>query len=645
MDNRIENSQQGEKANPILDRKQWTIFYLISAISTLVISLTVALQPLFLDEVIIIPYEEEGTINAHLQVVTQMFSLGLIFFLGLPWSQNRRIQSLFYGFLIAAFGALLIPISKNLELAIGISSLTFYYMMRILVSLGTDTVQMQLSTLGGDATLSQDRPILLPNMVTMMALGSTLLCAILMQIPNSVSSVPVIMLMPFLVAVAGALLVKQHLPVQPITDEEIPALPFSQAWELISNDPRMQLCFAAAFYVRADMLVISLFLSLWFVSFADVVGVSRAYAAGQAGMMLGYIGLVILVSMPLWRHYMETHSRISAIGASLSLAGLGFLLLGWLVVNPFDWPTLLIPLFLVGVGQAGCLIAPKILAAELSPKHVLGSVQGILFLVSGIGIVMLVQSGGYYFDAVGPKAPFIVIGASNLLVMLYAFWLIRSGLDESTEHKLTKRRKTNLKPLIFMFSLLPIIWLVGRVLIGGVTPGSSLGQMPVGFINRYLGDWAFNFLLLSLALRPIAEITRVKLLMQYSRMIGLYAFFYAALHVLTYFWLEWVFNITEILQDIGKRPFILLGVVAFLILIVLAITSTRQMVRKLGGKTWKSIHRSVYVMNILVALHFWLAATHENGEPYVYGILVLILLGYRWGQPKEKRRFHSTPLA
>ncbi|MBF0196042.1 MAG: MFS transporter [Magnetococcales bacterium] len=620
----------------MLEQKHWTTFYLVSAISTLVISLTVALQPLFLDEVIIIPFEEEGTINAHLQVVTQIISLALIFFLGPFLGRSKRLQSVFFGFVIAALGALLIPLSKNIEVVIGFSSLTFYYMMRILVSLGTDSVQMQLSTLGGDATLFQKQPVLLPNMITMMALGSTVICAILMQIPQTSTSIPAIMLLPFLVAVAGAYTVNKHLPIQQDVNDSVTPLPFAQAWELISSDPRMQLCFAAAFYVRADMLVISLFLSLWFISFADVVNVTRAYAAGQAGLMLGYIGLVILISMPLWRQYMERNSRISAIGASLSLTGLGFILLGWIVVNPFDWLTMLFPLLLVGIGQAGCLIAPKILAAELAPKHVLGSVQGVLFLVSGIGVVMLVQSGGYYFDAVGPQAPFILIGASNLLVMLYALWLIKSGMDESHDHKLLKTRRTNLKPLIFMFSLLPIIWLIGRIMIGGISPGTSLGQMPVGFINRYLGDWAFNFILLSLALRPIAEISKVKLLMQYSRMIGLYAFFYASLHVLTYFWLEWLFDVKGILQDISERPFIILGLMAFVILIVLSITSTKNQRRKLGQKKWKKIHRYVYLVNILIALHFWLAATHENGEPYVYAIAVATLLTYRWNQFKNK---------
>ncbi|MBF0448119.1 MAG: MFS transporter, partial [Magnetococcales bacterium] len=180
------NDQHDIKKPDVLDRKHWNTFYLLSAISTLVISLTVALQPLFLDEVIVIPYEEEGTINAHLQVVTQIISLGLIFLLGLPWSRQRRVKSLYYGFALAAIGAVLIPLSKNIEVVLGFSSLTFYYMMRSLVSLGTDSVQMQLSTLGGDATLHQKKPILLPNLITMMALGSTVICAILMQIPQSV---------------------------------------------------------------------------------------------------------------------------------------------------------------------------------------------------------------------------------------------------------------------------------------------------------------------------------------------------------------------------------------------------------------------------------------------------------------------------
>ncbi len=276
-------------------------------------------------------------------------------------------------------------------------------------------------------------------------------------------------------------------------------------------------------------------------------------------------------------------------------------------------------------------MAPKVLAAELSPPDILGSVQGMFHLVSGIGVVLLVQSGGYYFDAVGPRAPFIIIGSGHLFVMFYAMWMIYRGLDETAGHVLKKSRSKplNLKPLIFMMALLPLLWLIGRVMISGYVPGSSLGQMPVGFINRYLGDWAFNLLLISLALRPVYEVTGVKVLARFSRMIGLYAFFYAALHVLTYLWLEWVFKWPEIIKDLDEREFIILGLIAFVLLIVLAVTSSNRVVRRMGGRNWKRLHRSVYLINLLVMGHFILAASHDNGEPYVYGMLVVALLAYR----------------
>ncbi|MBF0176982.1 MAG: MFS transporter [Magnetococcales bacterium] len=632
-----------EPAQNLFSPKHWNTFYLLSALSTLVISLTVALQPLFLDEVLKIPFENEGNINAHVQVVTQIISLGITFFLGQSWSRQHVTNPLLYGFWLASLGALLIPLSEGIELLFGVGSLLFYYLMRILITAGSDTVQMNLSTLGGDATWQRKESPLLANMTVMMAFGATVVCAILMQIPISSSNIHLIMMMPFLAALLGAVVTQRHMPGH-ISSQIRSTTPLDTAWELITSDPRLQLCFASAFYVRADMVVTSLFLSLWCISFADIVGVTRIQAVGQAGLLLGYMGVVVLLAMPLWTRFMQHHSRISAIGAGLSLAGFGFILMGWMDGNPYDWSTMLLPLFLVGIGQAGCLVAPKILATELSPKHILGSVQGILILVSGMGIVMLVQSGGYYFDAVGPKSPFVLMGTGHLLVMLYAFWLLKNGMDESDDHVLTKkRRKTSLKPLIAMISMLPIIWLVGRMLIGGISLGSSLGQMPVGFINRYLGDWAFNFLIVSLAIRPIHELTRIKVLMQYTRMIGLYAAFYAFLHVLTYFSLEWVFNWSGIYGDIVKRPFILLGMVAFLMLVVLTVTSTHNMVRKLGHKKWKKIHSLVYGINILVAFHFWFAATHENGEPIVYVIVVLLLLGFRLKEKSKSGKGAAPP--
>jgi DMSO/TMAO reductase YedYZ heme-binding membrane subunit len=133
-------------------------------------------------------------------------------------------------------------------------------------------------------------------------------------------------------------------------------------------------------------------------------------------------------------------------------------------------------------------------------------------------------------------------------------------------------------------------------------------------------------------MRPVQEITGIKTLAKYRRMIGLFAFFYAVLHVLAYVTLEWALNLGDMASDIYKRPFILLGLAAFILLIPLAFTSANSQIKKIGGKRWKKLHSATYVINALVALHFILAANHENGEPYVYAAAVIVLLWYRFYQ-------------
>nr|CRH04743.1 MamZ protein, Ferric reductase domain protein transmembrane component, N-terminal domain [Candidatus Magnetococcus massalia] len=613
--------------------------YLLSVMSTLAIALAVGIQPLFLDEVLKIPFEKAGTINAHLTVVTEIISLFIVAYSGFRYGRSGRARLIFFGFLFILIGSLLAPWSGRLQLAMGVGGLAFYYLMRTLISIGTNTVQLETTTWMGDVSVHDHKPKLMLGVIMMMVLGSTILYSIIMQMPHDTGTVNVVLGLPVLIGLAGALLTRYNLRRSSGPGTELKERPYDRIWELVTGDSRMQLCFAASFYTRADMIVVSLFLSLWLNSMADVVGETRLYATAHAAALMGVVGISTLLSIPVWIRFMERHSRVAALGAALALSGLGFVMLA-LVVNPFQWIVLL-PLVIIGMGSGGALIAPKVLANDLAPKDILGPLQGLFFLTGGIGLVLLVQSGGYYFDAVGPSSPFVLMGTGNLLFMLYAVWLIRNGFDESAEHQIEpkkRKRQLDLKPMIFMASLLPLMWLVGRVLMSGYVPGNSVGQMPVGFINRYLGDWAFNFLLFSLAIRPIYEITGVKKLAQYSRMIGLYAFFYALLHVLTYVWLEWVFNWHEILDDVAKRSFVLLGVVAFLIMLVLSATSHNQIIRKMGGKPWKKLHKLTYAVNILVALHFILAATHENGEAYAYASLVAVLLGYRLHQAWQRRQ-------
>ncbi|MBF0132803.1 MAG: ferric reductase-like transmembrane domain-containing protein [Magnetococcales bacterium] len=613
------------------------IFYLTSALGSLVMAITVGLQPLFLDEYFSIAFEESGTINAHLLVMTQLVGLALTISLE-PVAQATKIKALLTAFLFVFLGSLLAPFSHLFGVTIGLGGLLIYYISRIMVAYGAEMSQWQLTTLVLERFERQTHPHkLLSSMMVMVVVGAMLVCGILLQIPLTKTKLILVMVVPILAALAAlGMIYAASRPMIP-SDSPMPAKNggFDKVIDVISADARLQLSLATAFFVRADFIAVNLFFSLWCISFADLLGITRGAAVAHAGWLLLITGFALLGSIPFWQSFMARSSRISALGIGLSIGAMGFLLLSR-IADPFNGPVL-IPLLMIGVGHSGCLIASRILAAELSPTTLLGPVQRVFQLVGGLGVIFLVQSGGYYFDAVGPQTPFTLLGSGYLFLTMYALWMVTHGIDEKADHTLIKHQRLDLKPLVFMFCLLPVTWLVGRVLITGYSPGSSVGQMPVGFINRYLGDWAFNFLLISLAWRPLSELARRRSLLRYSRMIGLYGFFYATLHVMTYVFLEWVLKWDDIVVDIHKRPFIYLGLVSFVLLIALSVTSIYSVRKKMGQAHWKRLHQSVFLINILVGLHFLFAASHDNGEPYAYIGLVLILIAYRVREQKTKQ--------
>jgi DMSO/TMAO reductase YedYZ heme-binding membrane subunit len=611
---------------------QWNIIYLLMTVGALMAALSISIQPLLLDKIFGIAFEKEGAVNADIQVVAEIVSIVCVGWFGLLSDRIGRVRIIALGFLIAVVGAAVSLLSLQVGLAFGAAGLVLFYLTRVLLTVGADTVQLQLSTLVGDVSSRANRPRLMGNLVFMMVFGGTMLAAIVMQMADYPGGVFLIMCLPLLAGIAGFQLTRRNLrdvaPPQPASEDD--EHPLRQVWTVITSDPRMQLAFAAAFYTRADVIILSLFFSLWCISVSDLVGVTRTFATAHAAVMIGLLGLAVLAAVPLWRSFIERHSRISAFGASLSLAALGYIWLG-MFANPFNWLVAL-PLLMVGIGHAGCFVTLQVLTVDASPKPILGAMVGAGYLVGGLGTVMLVQSGGYYFDALGPRAPFILMGTGKMLVTLYAAWLLANGIDETCDHHLKSARTVDWKPLVFLTAALPFVWLVGRSVIEGYISNGSLGEAPVGFVNRYLGDWAFTFLIISLAMRPVQEITGIKTLAKYRRMIGLFAFFYAVMHVLAYVTLEWALNLGDMVGDIYKRPFILLGLAAFALLIPLAFTSANSQIKKIGGKRWKKLHSATYVINALVALHFILAANHENGEPYVYAAAVIVLLWYRFYQ-------------
>jgi sulfoxide reductase heme-binding subunit YedZ len=180
------------------------------------------------------------------------------------------------------------------------------------------------------------------------------------------------------------------------------------------------------------------------------------------------------------------------------------------------------------------------------------------------------------------------------------------------------------KVAVFVAALYPL----ARIVLFGLT--DRLGANPIEFITRSTGLWTLVFLCITLAVTPLRRLTGVAGVVRFRRMLGLYTFFYAALHFTTYLWFDKWFDVAEILKDIGKRPFITVGFAAFVLLIALAVTSPRAMVRKLGRR-WQTLHRAIYLIGVLAILHFWWmkAGKHDLLLPKIYGAVMIALLGWR----------------
>lgn len=182
-----------------------------------------------------------------------------------------------------------------------------------------------------------------------------------------------------------------------------------------------------------------------------------------------------------------------------------------------------------------------------------------------------------------------------------------------------------LKRVVIAVSLLPMARLIAW-------PALDLaGANPVEFVTRSSGTWTLVFLCVALAVTPLRKLTGAAWLLRLRRALGLVAFAYACAHLLTWVWLDQWFEPVAMLVDIVKRPFITVGVLAFLLLAPLALTSTDEMVRRLGRR-WSMLHRLVYPAAVLAVLHYWWhkAGKNDLAEPVIYGAVVAGLLALRW---------------
>ena len=186
------------------------------------------------------------------------------------------------------------------------------------------------------------------------------------------------------------------------------------------------------------------------------------------------------------------------------------------------------------------------------------------------------------------------------------------------------------KVIVFVLCLLPFAWLL-RGAILSVMGTNVLGANPAETLIRATGDWTLRFLCITLAVTPLRKLIKQPALARFRRMLGLFTFFYGCVHFLCYSWLDMGFAFDDIARDIAKRPFILVGTTALLLMSPLAATSFNRAIKTLGAARWQALHRAVYAVALLGLLHFfWMRSAKSNyAEVAVYAAVIAVLLGWR----------------
>ena len=181
------------------------------------------------------------------------------------------------------------------------------------------------------------------------------------------------------------------------------------------------------------------------------------------------------------------------------------------------------------------------------------------------------------------------------------------------------------KPILFLLALLPLAYIVWAV----VTDPDQLGANPINEVEHFTGRWALRFLALTLAITPLRKLLHVGELAKYRRMLGLFAFFYATVHLTTWVAVDMELDTGDMWHDVVKHKYITIGMAAWLMLLPLAITSTKGWIRRLGGRRWQRLHRLAYLAASAAIVHFVWAVKKDITEPLLYGAIIAALLGYR----------------
>jgi sulfoxide reductase heme-binding subunit YedZ len=186
-----------------------------------------------------------------------------------------------------------------------------------------------------------------------------------------------------------------------------------------------------------------------------------------------------------------------------------------------------------------------------------------------------------------------------------------------------------IKPVVFLACLAPTVWITRAAWLTFQGLNGGLSANPIDDITEFTGTWTLRFVMITLAITPLRRLTGMGSLIRIRRMVGLFAFFQGFFHLMTYIWLDQFFMWADIVKDTIKRPFILSGMVAFVLMVPLAFTSTRKWIARLGGSRWQMLHRLIYITGAAGVIHYYFYEKSDIRNPLGYALLLTILLGVR----------------
>jgi len=401
---------------------KWSNFfnmYLATFFIACLLIVPAVLQPALLKEVINIPEEQAGSINAGLQNMHYVATLFFIVLVGILSDKvGRRILAII-GFAACGVFYILFGYTKEISLALSITSVGgqvfITYIIRFIIGISLIICYPQFITLVADYTYEHDRGKGMALNGIMMGLGSIVVFAILAQIARKTG----LMSLFYMSGAIGFLgvIVSRLWIVDRMSKEKPKKLGIKEIYKVVSKSLALKVSYITTLIARPDTSITGVFLIVWMVYMAEKFGISTVKATAKGGVVMGVMGLVSFVAFPVVGVLLDRWGRVPVLIGGLIVGGIGFCLAS-VIENPFS-PAMYPIISLIGIGLAGAVTGANTLASDVSPKPLLGSILGGLNTMHPIGVLFFLQVGGLLFDKLGYSTPFVLKGIANLVCGLW----------------------------------------------------------------------------------------------------------------------------------------------------------------------------------------------------------------------------------